>query len=143
MAAADSLAIRAGIATVLETLDGMGQVYTYEPDTARGRSAIVGPPEPFALVGSSYGNGLLDMTFPVTLIAGETIDRQASRTLDGWVLSATGVWQAFTANQTLGGLVDQALPVEVRAIGERPIGNEGVVFQAAEIAVRVLVRRDA
>lgn len=141
MAAADLSAIRAAIKTVVGGLTGMGQVYDFEPDTARGRCAIIGPPESFRLTGSSFGTGLLEITFPVTLVAGEMIDRQASTKLDAWVLSSAGIWQAFIAARTLSGLVDDCIADEVRAIGERQIGD--TVFLAAEVAVRVLVRRDA
>jgi len=144
MAAADLQAIRAGIRTVLQTLPGMSkaQVYLYEPSSAAGGcAALVGTPEPFSLVSSSYGKGLLELTIPVTLVAGDITERTAWERLDGWVLSASGVWQAFLANQTLGGLVDQCIASEVRVIGEREFG--GADRLVAEVAVRVLVRRDA
>ena len=143
MAAASLYDIRLAIKAVVEQLPGMGQVYEYEPDVVRGRSAIIGTPEVFSFVDGSFGRGLLTVTVPVTLIAGETIDRESSRTLDDWVLSASGVWPLFVTNRTLGGLVDEALAVECRAFGDRPIGTEGVPYQAAEVAVRVIVRRDA
>lgn len=142
MAAADLKAIRTAIKGIVDNLSNMGQVYDYEPTSiAGGKAAIIGAPEPFSLVSSSYGKGLLDIPIPVTLIAGEITERTAYQTLDGWVLSSAGIWQAFLADRTLGGLVDDCIATEVRTIGERPVGD--TVRLAAEVVVRVLVRRDA
>lgn len=140
MAAADLQTIRSGIATVLKTLDGIDQVYLYEPSsTTGGCAALVGTPEPFSLLGT-YGKGQLDLTIPVTLVAGDFTEKTAWVRMDGWVLSSAGVWQAFAADSTLGGAVNQAVATEVRGIGAREFG--GTERLAAEVSVRVLIRRD-
>ena len=141
MAAADLSTIRAGIKTVVGGLTGMGQVFDFMPDTARGRCAVVGDVEPFDLFGESFGNALLELTFPVTLIAGEMIDREAAKKLNAWLLSSAGIWQAFIANRTLSGVAEDCIANEVRSVGEVQIGDSS--YLAAEVAVRVLVRRDS
>ena len=127
--------IRAGIASALSAIPGM-RSGAYLPDN---------PTPPFALVEpltadyhSTYGNGMVQFEFKITVVVQRSSERTAQGMLDGFVANTgtSSVRQALELDRTLGGKVFDAKVSGATSIGAITISE--TTYLAAEFNLVVL-----
>jgi hypothetical protein len=129
--------IRAGLATRLGTIPGL-RTTTEQPDTITPPVAIVNVQN--VLFDKTFGRGLDEYNFVVTLIVGRVGERSAQRLLDSYVSStgSSSVKLAVELDKTLGGKCDSLRVSEMRNYGSIVIGE--VTYLAAEFNVVVYAK---
>ena len=126
--------MRAGLATNLATIAGL-RTSDYVPDDPKPPVAVVMPPTiKFDL---SFGRGLDEYEYVVTVIVGRQSERAAQRLLDS-LCAPTGVGSVKTAiesNRTLAGQCQDLRVTEMRRISSLIIDQ--ITYLAAEFTVQV------
>lgn len=127
--------IRAGIATRLQTITGL-RTGSFIPDN---------PSPPYALIEpvsvdyhSTYGQGMCQMEFKVTVVVQRASERTAQGMLDGFIANtgASSVRQVIELDRTLGGKVFDAKVSGASSIGAITISD--TTYLAAEFNLVVL-----
>lgn len=114
-------AVRAGLATALETISGL-RAFEYVPDSLAPPAAVVEPIE--ITYHGAMANGMTTYRAFILVIVGRMSDRSSQARLDGYLgtSGASSVLAAIESDPTLGGacstlMVAQALPREVVVSG--------------------------
>lgn len=129
--------LRAGLATRLATISGL-RTATEQPDTITPPIAIVNVAN--VSFDKTFGRGLDEFNFVVTVIVGRVGERSAQRLLDSYVSStgASSVKLAIELDRTLGGKCDSLRVTDMRNYGSIAIGE--ITYLAAEFNVAVFAK---
>ena len=114
-------AVRAGLATALETITGL-RCFDYVPDSLSPPAAVIEPLE--VTFDEAMGRGLDLYQAFILVIVGRMVDRSSSERLDAYLAGsgASSVKAAIEADKTLGGAcstlqVTEAFPRSVVVSG--------------------------
>lgn len=116
---ASLIALRAGIATRLATINGL-RAHEDVPDVVTPPAATVRPaPETFIQWDTTFARGSDDYTFVVTLFVSRASDRQGQLALDAYLAGSgtKSIKAAIEGDETLGGLAMWTHVVEARNYG--------------------------
>lgn len=129
--------LRAGLAARLATISGL-RTTTEQPDTITPPVAIVNVAN--VNFDQTFGRGLDEFNFVITVIVGRVGERSAQRLLDSYVSStgASSVKLAIELDRTLGGKCDSLRVTDMRNYGSISIGE--ITYLAAEFNIAVYAK---
>jgi hypothetical protein len=129
--------MRDGLATALGAIRGL-RTTTETPETVSPPIAIINVTN--VMFDKTFGRGLDEYNFLITLVVGRVGERSAQRLLDSYVSStgASSVKLAVELDKTLGGICDTLRVTDMRNYGSIVIGE--ITYLAAEFNVVVYAK---